>query len=68
MEGNIMNVTELNRDQLNELKQAYAEQLATDGITWGELAAATEIPDDIIFEHYADIDFVNDDFFCSMDE
>jgi hypothetical protein len=59
-------VTDLTRDELNELKAAYAEQLNDDGISWGELCESREIPDDIIFEHFGDIGFVEDDFFCNL--
>lgn len=58
-------VYDLTRDQLEELKQAYAVQLHNDDISWGELADAQEIPDDIILEHYDGISFTNDDFFCT---
>lgn len=68
-----MYVTELNRDQLNELKQAYLCELAdcgeleeVVGVSYNELADADEIvPDNVIFEHYQDIVFSEDDFFCN---
>ena len=62
-----MTVRELSRDQLNELKQTYASQLAETGeeINYGELVEAIEIPDDVIFNHYDGILFTDDDFFCS---
>ena len=62
-----MTVRELSRDQLNELKQAYAARLAETGeeISYGELVESTEIPDDVIFNHYDGILFTDDDFFCS---
>ena len=67
-----MSVTELNREQLNELKQRYATQLyecgeeeEVLGITYQELADATKIPDEVIFNHYDEITFTEDDFFCS---
>ena len=62
-----MTVRELSRDQLNELKQAYAARLAETGeeISYGELVEAIEIPDDVIFNHYDGILFTDDDFFCS---
>ena len=46
-----MVVQDLSRQQLNELKESYAQQLKQDGISWGELSEAHEIPDEIIFEH-----------------
>lgn len=68
-----MNVTELNRDQLIELKQSYLDVLNESdeheevvGVSYNELANADEIvPDDVIFNYYADIIFSEDDFFCS---
>lgn len=60
------NVKELTRDQLNELKQAYATQIKEDSdMSYEELSNATNIPDDVIFEHYEGITFSNDDFFCT---
>lgn len=70
-----MNVTELNREQLTFLKQAYMTQLADEGTfaemfgvdydepSWGDLANADElVPDDVIFDHYEGADFVEEDF------
>ena len=61
-------VYDLNRDQLDELKQTYACQLAEadgDVLSYGELADTSNIPDDVIFEHYDGVSFTDDDFFCS---
>lgn len=58
-------VYDLSPDQMEELKESYAIQLENDGISWGELAAASEIPDEIILEHYNGITFTDDDFFCT---
>ena len=64
-----MYVTELNRDQLNELKQAYLCELAdcgeleeVVGVSYNELADADEIVPD---NDYQDIVFSEDDFFCN---
>ena len=70
-----MNVFELNREQLIQLKQNYLVQLADEGLfaemfgvdydapSWGDMANADElVPDDVIFEHYRDSRFVKDDF------
>lgn len=69
-----MMVEELNRYQLNELKEAYISQLTESGeykevlgISYGELVGAAEIPDEVIFNHYAGVTFVEDDFFCSCE-
>lgn len=56
-----MTVRELPRDQLAQLKQAYICELLADP-SWGDLADAQDLPDDIIFEHYDGIEFVDDDF------
>ena len=74
-----MLVTDLNRDQLTELKSNYLVQLADEGRfaevggvdydypDWDDMAHADEIvPDDVIFRQYEGIDFVPDDFFCTM--
>ena len=73
-----MNVTELSREQLTELKCNYLEQLADEGSfaevldvdynepSYSDLANADEIvPDDVIFWNYEGVCFVNDDFFCT---
>lgn len=68
-----MFVTELNREQLDELKQDYICQLAETGeyedvvgVSYGELMDSVNIPDDVIFEHYDGIMFTEDDFFCNQ--
>ena len=57
-----MTVYDLNESQMEELKQAYVTQISDDGISYGELAAAAEIPDDIIYNHYDGVIFSEDDF------
>ena len=60
-----MTVQELNREQLNELKQAYATQRLDEqgeSISYRELIDAVNIPDEEVFEYYADTDFVEEDF------
>lgn len=62
-------VYDLTPEELDELKEAYAVQLQEDsGISYGELVEAHNIPDDVIFHHYADIQFTDDDFFCNQKE
>ncbi len=51
-----MNVRELNQDQLNELKWTYLYD------TPNAYEYACQIPDAVIFEHYAHISFVEEDF------
>lgn len=58
-----MTVYELNKEQLDELRGNY---YWSDENTQFEYA--DEITDEFLFEQYGHIDFVNDDFFCSMDK
>lgn len=64
-----MNVHELTKDQLEELKGNYLTEkmdAAGEWPSWGELAAADElVSDEEVFEHYDGTDFVNDDFSCT---
>ena len=64
-----MIVTDLNREQLTELKQAYLTDLFDrDGLSpsYGELADADQlIPDAEIFEAYEGFIFVPDDFMAA---
>lgn len=70
-----MTISELTRDQLIQLKCYYMAELVNEGTfaevmgrdydepSYGDLADADElIPDDVIFEHYRDFNFVEDDF------
>lgn len=63
-----MNVKELSRDQLEELKQNYYYTFVTPtyylGMNYPD--GFWSIPDKVIFKYYAGISFVNDDFCCSM--
>lgn len=57
-------VLELSRNELDELKQSYiTEKLGSP--SYKELSDSQEIPDEVIFKHYADIQFGTDDFFCN---
>ncbi|MCR4773044.1 MAG: hypothetical protein K5854_01625 [Prevotella sp.] len=73
-----MDVRELNKDQLTELKQAYLGQLADSGEfaevmgvdydepSYEDLAFVDDkLSDEFIFEHYEGMDFEEDDFFIS---
>jgi len=71
-----MTVQELSREQLTELKEHYLVELDNEGtleeitgldaIYYGVLADIDEVvPDEVIFDHYDGIDFVEDDFFCT---
>ena len=66
-----MKVTELSREQLIQLKEAYMDQLVDigewDSVSYEELANADEIISDaMIFKHYEGVNFVEEDFasFC----
>ena len=67
-----MTVRELNRDQLDELKQAYYYSDDYDPKIVGHnglpILFAGDIPDKIIFALYDGINFVPDDFWCSKEE
>ena len=57
-----MKVTELNRNQLIQLKQSYLTS-KQDSVSWGELAEVDELVTDAeIFKEYEGINFVEDDF------
>ena len=57
-----MDVHELNRDQLIQLKQNLLCE-REHNVSYGELAAADElITDAEVFDHYAGTMFVEDDF------
>ena len=73
-------VTELSRDELIELTQNFMFELADCGAfaevlnreynepSYADLAGADEIiSDKFIFEYYAGISFVEDDFFCNRE-
>lgn len=75
-----VDVRDLCRECLVELKCAYLTELANEGTfaevlevdydapSYEDLADADEIvPDDVIFEHYKDYSFSTDDFFCLME-
>lgn len=55
-----MNVRELRRDQLEELREVYFWTVEN------EYTFPHEIPDSVIFKYYDGICFVDDDFFSSF--
>lgn len=70
-----MKVTELNREQLIQLKQRYLTELADEGTfaeildvdydepSYSDLANADEIvPDDVVFRNWEGVNFVEEDF------
>lgn len=63
------NVYELSREQIEELKFAYFYQLLeTDPEVLEGIDNFLGIPDDVIYEHYEGIGFVDEDFFCTCDD
>ncbi len=73
-----MDVHELSRDQIVELKCNYLTKLADESSyaevlncdynepSYWDLANADDIvPDDVVFREYEGVCFVNDDFFCT---
>ena len=68
-----MKVTELNRDQLVQLKQDYlcdiADKRNGESPSWYEIANADAlVSDKEVFDYYAGIDFVPEDFHPEYDE
>lgn len=60
-------VEELTREELNELKQNYVfETAGGSDPSYRELADSVDIPDEVIFRHYAGILFGPEDFFCNI--
>jgi hypothetical protein len=58
------NVTELNKDELDQLKWNYFYDEDIDH----KYDYPHEIPDFLIFAHYEHISFVEEDFFCNINE
>lgn len=57
-----MNIKELNREQLEQVKQHYY-CMNNENVSYGELAFIDDyVTDEEIFEEYADTIFVEDDF------
>ena len=62
---NNMNVRELSRAQLEELKRFYYVQKYNDIDMWKLASIDDYVSDDEIFDEYANTTFVKDDFFCT---
>lgn len=66
-----MNVKELTKDQKTELKITYLQELLDEAKenrnpSYGEIYEINNIiSDEDIFERYKNIEFENDDFFCT---
>lgn len=65
-----MTVRELNTSQLEELKTTYFYSHLDDDRSGqcGGYDCPWEVPDEVIFECYDGIDFVEEDFFCRKEE
>lgn len=59
-----MNVMELNREQLLQLKQRYLCETQDETVSYGELAAADElVTDEQVFKMFDGYVFTEEDFF-----
>lgn len=64
-----MKVYDLNRDQLIELKQHYYIENVNENPSYGELADVDNlVSDKEVYDEYANMDFVQEDFASSSDE
>ena len=64
-----MNVSELNKDQLEELRESYFYQLLEmDEDVLGEIDFPQKIPISNVLNHYEGVYFVEEDFSCSAIE
>jgi hypothetical protein len=65
-----MDVRDLTREQLDELKQRMIcdrNDEQGEGTSWGELASAADLISDAeVFRRYAGVFFFEDDFYCSV--
>ena len=62
----MLSVYDLNRDQLQELKQRYYADKTGEDLSYEELAFIDDyVTDSEVYEEYAGTSFTNDDFFCS---
>lgn len=59
-------VYDLTREELDELKESFFHQEETQDINEGTFSTPEDIPDEIIFEHYDGLYFVEEDFFCNI--
>lgn len=58
-----MNVKELNRAQLLQLKANYYEDRHPEGVSYGELASVDElVSDEEVIDAYDGVNFVEEDF------
>lgn len=55
-------VRDLTKEQLQALKEAYFWQEETQDILGDDITSPEQIPDDVIFQHYNEMVFTDDDF------
>ena len=64
------NVTELNQNELQELRSRLYYQLLDDGslneVMGKEIDSEDDIPMDFVKDYYADTSFVEEDFWCNL--
>ena len=64
-----MNVKELSRDELTELKQNYYSMVNDIDLSYGELVNIDElVSDEEIFNYFSDVTFTKNDFFCNQND
>lgn len=61
-------VHELNSNELDELREAYFDQLTTmgDDDVLGDIERAEQLTDEDVKVHYEGMMFTDDDFFCNL--
>lgn len=59
-------VYDLSPDELDELRDSYYWQCLDAGTI--DIDTFDAVSDEMLFEHYAGIGFVDDDFFCNQKE
>lgn len=60
-------VYDLNEEELNELRETYYYQLfECDEDVLEDCDCASDIPNEVIYNHYDGIYFVDDDFWCNQ--
>ena len=66
------NVTELNENELQELRSNLYHELLDDGslneVMGKEIDSEDDITMDCVKDYYADTSFVEEDFFCNLRE
>jgi hypothetical protein len=59
-------VNELNKNELEELRTTYYIHLLECGN--GDYFSASRVPMDEVKKHYEGVNFVEDDFFCNIED